>query len=75
MAGITTQVIVTPSGGTSSVIIQEQGNDITSVSDLYVHKPGVGTFTYAVQCKSVDITTAVLPRSRRRVLVVIRFRK
>ena len=74
MAGILTRVVKTTSG-TATVIIPEQGNEVTSWSDIHLHKPGVGTHQYAVECKLGDPTDLPLPRSRRRVLVVIRFRK
>ena len=74
MAGILSRVVRTTSG-TATVVIPEQGNEITSWSDMVVEQPGFGTHQYAVQCKLGDPTDSPLPRSRRRVLVVIRFRK
>jgi hypothetical protein len=74
MAGILSRVVRT-TGGTATVVVPEQGNEITSWSDMVVEQPGVGTHSYAAQCKLGDPTDLPLPRSRRRVLVVIRFRK
>ena len=70
MAGILAQVIVTPAGGSSTVIIPPFGDAAIAGSGAYIHQPGAGTFTYAMQCKLADGSEATLPRSRRRVLVV-----
>lgn len=70
MAGILTQVIVTPSGGSSTVIIPPFGDAAIAGSGAYVFRPGAGTFTFAVQCRLADGTESTLPRSRRRVIVV-----
>jgi hypothetical protein len=74
MAGIFSRVVRT-TGGVSTVVIPEQGNEVISLTDMVVEQPGVGTHSYAVQCKLGDVTDSPLPRSRRRVLVVIRYRK